>query len=307
MTILITLIKIKIKSAQNEMSVDENGSPGQIRNIAKIEENKDQKGSLVQQDEDLSKAKRVTLDSSVKNEIPNKNQNQSKNQSKNPGSESSGKQGSSSLDSLNEKNNSNSQVQNVRKSSHENGIRDERVRFFIMKSLTKDNICTSIKMGIWGTSKANSDKLHQMYQKARKVVLIFSINESHSFQGYAVMKSDIDKASSVPSWGPRFKNFDVEWLKVCQLPFGETDDIRNPLNEDYPIKKSRDGQELAYKPAMKLMDKFDQAGDISLEDLENSSFTAGSKRPHDDDNEPRKHRRSDSSSHSGSSSHRWKS
>ena len=38
--------------------------------------------------------------------------------------------------------------------------------------------------------------------------------------------------------------FGIEWQRLYDLPFSETESLRNPLNDDKPVKISRDGQEL---------------------------------------------------------------
>merc|ERR1719197_383142 len=40
--------------------------------------------------------------------------------------------------------------------------------------------------------------------------------------------------------------FELKWLKLHDLDFGELANIRNPWNEDKPVKVSRDGQELPF-------------------------------------------------------------
>lgn len=40
-------------------------------------------------------------------------------------------------------------------------------------------------------------------------------------------------------WGGVFR---VQWISRCDLPFPETIHIRNPLNDNKPVKISRDGQ-----------------------------------------------------------------
>lgn len=54
--------------------------------------------------------------------------------------------------------------------------------------------------------------------------------------------------------------FSVRWDRVVQLPFFRTDALRNPLNEDKPVKLSRDGQELWPDIGLRLCQLFDEAG-----------------------------------------------
>lgn len=88
------------------------------------------------------------------------------------------------------------------------------------------------------------------FQAAESVILIFSVNQSGHFQGYARMASPIGRSKS-SQWsenegggGPWGGDFAVEWLQLYDLSFSKTLHLRNPLNEMKPIKISRDGQEL---------------------------------------------------------------
>jgi len=53
--------------------------------------------------------------------------------------------------------------------------------------------------------------------------------------------TDIEGGSGSAPWGGVFH---VEWLTLYDLPFNQTLHIRNPINNNKPVKISRDGQEL---------------------------------------------------------------
>ena len=53
-------------------------------------------------------------------------------------------------------------------------------------------------------------------------------------------------------------SFDVEWICRYDLAFRDLEHIRNPLNEDKPIKISRDGQELPANLGQQVLQLFDQ-------------------------------------------------
>jgi hypothetical protein len=75
------------------------------------------------------------------------------------------------------------------------------------------------------------------------VILIFSVNMSGHFQGYAQMISAIGQRRanvwSEASWGGTFS---VEWIQLYDLPFQKTLHLKNPLNSFKPVKISRDCQ-----------------------------------------------------------------
>ena len=68
-----------------------------------------------------------------------------------------------------------------------------RTRFFIVKSFDHESIQLSIDQGVWSTSAGPTKKLTNAYRNADHVILIFSVNESRSYQGFAVMESEPDQ------------------------------------------------------------------------------------------------------------------
>ncbi|XP_077248118.1 YTH family protein isoform X2 [Tasmannia lanceolata] len=132
-------------------------------------------------------------------------------------------------------------------------LRNEKLdtRYFIIKSLNHHNIQLSIEKGIWATQVMNEPILEEAFNNSSKVILIFSVNMSGFFQGYAQMMSSVgwrrDNVWSESSgrsnpWGRTFK---VKWLRLHDLPFQETLQLKNPLNDYKPVKISRDCQELS--------------------------------------------------------------
>ncbi len=85
-------------------------------------------------------------------------------------------------------------------------------------------------------------------QNSDKVILIFSVNMSGFFQGYAQMMSAVGwrrdniwskGCGKINPWGCSFK---VKWLRLNDLPFQKTLHLKNPLNDFKPVKISRDCQ-----------------------------------------------------------------
>lgn len=78
----------------------------------------------------------------------------------------------------------------------------ERVpdRFFVLKSLTVQDLETSLRTGQWATQAHNEAALTTAYTSADNVYLIFSANKSGEYFGYARMASAI--TSSEPSVRP---------------------------------------------------------------------------------------------------------
>jgi len=138
--------------------------------------------------------------------------------------------------------------------------RHRNTRYFVIKSFTQKHLEISIQQSVWATQAHNEVKLNEAFENS-DVVLVFSVNNSRHFQGYARMASQIGYQTSDlwtdvggQSWGGVFK---VEWIALFDLPFSDTSHIRNPLNGNKPVKISRDGQELAEETALELCKMID--------------------------------------------------
>ena len=126
-----------------------------------------------------------------------------------------------------------------------------------IKSCYTDNIPISQREGIWATTPKNTLKLIEAYLNSDNVILIFSVNSSRKFYGYARMESLPQESLSVGHFGPmeqRFLGpcFKACWLNTQVVPFEKVGEITNSLNGNLPVKISRDGQELAIDAGEKL-------------------------------------------------------
>ncbi|CAM6088244.1 unnamed protein product [Calypogeia fissa] len=123
-------------------------------------------------------------------------------------------------------------------------------RFFIVKSSNRENLELSVERGLWATHRNNESKLNEAYDTCDHVILIFSVNETRHFQGCARMMSKIGGIVGGGGWKYAHgtahygRNFRLKWLKMCELTFNKTRHLRNPYNENLPVKISRDCQEL---------------------------------------------------------------
>ncbi|KAK3261303.1 hypothetical protein CYMTET_29782, partial [Cymbomonas tetramitiformis] len=150
-------------------------------------------------------------------------------------------------------------------------------KYFILKSLNHQNIASAIEHQVWATQRRNEAKLNEAFFSAEKVYLIFSVNMSHHFQGYARMFSPIGYGDK-PDWcgdvgvGGSFK---IRWQSLYDLPFRETGHLTNPLNENKVVKISRDGQEMA-----------EEVGDKLVALIEEGSLALGRPPPHGREESP---------------------
>ncbi|KAI1880925.1 hypothetical protein JX265_001165 [Neoarthrinium moseri] len=122
-------------------------------------------------------------------------------------------------------------------------------RFFVIRSYNIDNIRACIQEGIWATKPANAGKLCEAFNSCKNVVLTFGANSSHAFQGYARMISLPSADVPKPSWyhtlrWAKSEPFRVEWILTKSVVDSHVRGLKNPLNEDLPITRSRDCQEL---------------------------------------------------------------
>ncbi|KAI9745472.1 MAG: hypothetical protein M1818_001006 [Claussenomyces sp. TS43310] len=66
-------------------------------------------------------------------------------------------------------------------------------KYFIVKSLTVEDLDMSVRNGIWATQSHNEDALNKAYETADNVYLIFSANKSGEYFGYGRMTSLINE------------------------------------------------------------------------------------------------------------------
>ncbi|CAM8890808.1 unnamed protein product [Rhodiola kirilowii] len=123
-------------------------------------------------------------------------------------------------------------------------------RYFIVKSCNRENLELSAQQGVWATQRSNEAKLNEAFDSVENVILVFSVNRTRHFQGCAKMTSKIGGLVGGGNWKYAHgtahygRNFSVKWLKLCELSFHKTRHLRNPYNENLPVKISRDCQEL---------------------------------------------------------------
>uniref|UniRef100_A0A8C6NIB0 RNA helicase n=1 Tax=Nothobranchius furzeri TaxID=105023 RepID=A0A8C6NIB0_NOTFU len=133
------------------------------------------------------------------------------------------------------------------------------VRYFVMKSSNARNIDISQEKGIWSTTPSNETKLTKAFMGHNLIILIFSVQGSGHFQGYAHMTSAASQ-ESCQDWGfvGLGGGFSVEWVHKESLPFHLTQHILNPWNDNKKVQISRDGQELEPQTGSQLVLLWDQ-------------------------------------------------
>ncbi|XP_009992034.1 PREDICTED: YTH domain-containing protein 2-like, partial [Chaetura pelagica] len=145
------------------------------------------------------------------------------------------------------------------------------VRYFIMKSCNLQNIDISQQKGIWSTTPSNERKLNRAFWESNMVYLIFSVQGSGHFQGFARMASEIGCEKS-QDWGSAGFGgvFKVEWIQKESIPFQFAHNLLNPWNDNKKVQISRDGQELepqVGEQLLQLWDRISLAGKNSPEQV----------------------------------------
>ncbi|KAI1113595.1 hypothetical protein F5Y14DRAFT_441706 [Nemania sp. NC0429] len=77
------------------------------------------------------------------------------------------------------------------KSTQVDGVQ-QKDKFFILKSLTVEDLELSVQNGVWATQSHNEETLNEAFRAVDNVYLIFSANKSGEYFGYARMTSPIN-------------------------------------------------------------------------------------------------------------------
>ncbi|CCM03681.1 uncharacterized protein FIBRA_05825 [Fibroporia radiculosa] len=76
-------------------------------------------------------------------------------------------------------------------------------RYFILKSLTQKDLDISVEKGLWATQRHNETTLDQAFRTSKDVYLIFGVNKSGEFYGYAKMIGPVLRGEHRVSWASR--------------------------------------------------------------------------------------------------------
>ncbi|KAI8480782.1 3'-5' RNA helicase ythdc2 [Branchiostoma belcheri] len=129
------------------------------------------------------------------------------------------------------------------------GVSDPN-RYFILKCNNQRNLDIAMSQGIWATTPSNEKKLNKAFKDCQNVYLVFSVQGSGHFQGYARMASSISK-DKVPEFSSASLGgaFQIEWIKRMSIPFQAAHHLLNPWNENKKVQISRDGDRAAGRRA----------------------------------------------------------
>ncbi|KAG9236113.1 YT521-B-like domain-containing protein [Amylocarpus encephaloides] len=93
-------------------------------------------------------------------------------------------------------------------------------KYFVVKSLTVEDLELSVRNGIWATQSHNEEALNNGYRTTDNVYLIFSANKSGEYFGYAKMTSQInDDPAAAIEFAPKAQSVeDPELPKAIPTP-----------------------------------------------------------------------------------------
>ncbi|KAM0451461.1 hypothetical protein ACHAO4_006136 [Trichoderma viride] len=137
-----------------------------------------------------------------------------------------------------------------------------------VKSFNSINVDMAQRDGLWITKAENGPMLSFAFHQCKAVYLIFSINKSKAFQGYARMTTAPDpniapaKWMSNISWKASYP-FRIEWLNTRRTAFWTLGDLKNAFNDDAPVFVGRDGQEYPEDCGRKILEVLDQSSEES--------------------------------------------
>ncbi|KAJ4855495.1 uncharacterized protein T069G_11053 [Trichoderma breve] len=138
-------------------------------------------------------------------------------------------------------------------------------RYFLIKSFNFKNVDMSQRDGLWITSARNGAIFANAFKHHKNVFLIFSVNKSKAFQGYARMTSPPTTTIPPPEWMNNISweaslPFRVQWLSTHRTEFWKFGKLRNPLNDWKPIFVGRDGQEFPETCGREMVYVLDRGG-----------------------------------------------
>uniref|UniRef100_A0A5B6YN59 YTH domain-containing family protein n=1 Tax=Davidia involucrata TaxID=16924 RepID=A0A5B6YN59_DAVIN len=151
----------------------------------------------------------------------------------------------------------------------------ENAKFFVIKSLSEDNVHKSIKYSIWASTPLGNRKLDAAYHEAKEmkghcpVFLLFSVNASGQFCGVAEMVGPVDFENDADYWQQdRWSGqFPVQWHIIKDVPNSLFRHILLENNDNKPVTHSRDSQEVKLEQGIEMLKIFkDHVADTSILD-----------------------------------------
>jgi hypothetical protein len=143
-------------------------------------------------------------------------------------------------------------------------------RYFTIKSYNVENIEAAHENCLWASGLDNGAILAEAFKTSKNVILFFSANMSHAYQGFvsisklrltSPMRRDCSQyiqarmtgppsaANPKPDWYGKIKwplcqPFKIEWLSKSTVETFHVYWLKNKLNEGCSVPRARDCQEM---------------------------------------------------------------
>ncbi|KAI3384297.1 hypothetical protein SNEBB_005056 [Seison nebaliae] len=145
-------------------------------------------------------------------------------------------------------------------------------RYFIIKSINHENVQIAKEKNVWATFPKNESILNKAFSSNKNVLLLFSVQESRMFQGFArIAERSRRDLSPIPWVLPSKLNpevlrgtFKLDWITKESLSFSVAQSLRNGYNDGKEVKIGRDGTEIDPKTGEQLCRLFPSDGSINL-------------------------------------------
>eukprot|EP01055_Gregarina_sp_Pseudo9_P001855 Gregarina_sp_Pseudo_9__1854@NODE_2266_length_1070_cov_50_339476_g2085_i0_p1_GENE_NODE_2266_length_1070_cov_50_339476_g2085_i0NODE_2266_length_1070_cov_50_339476_g2085_i0_p1_ORF_typecomplete_len324_score26_40YTH/PF04146_15/1_1e35_NODE_2266_length_1070_cov_50_339476_g2085_i035973 len=155
---------------------------------------------------------------------------------------------------------------------------DPHTQYYLLKSFAAEHVTLSKETGVWATGIKKERVLANAFISGHPVVLVFSVNGSGKFFGYALMASRPGDCSirrpvfTGPDGQPFPGNqFHVQWINVREVSFKYFEHITNELNENKPVKVGRDGQQISWSAGGRLLEIFESTPPESQSTIRNGA------------------------------------
>jgi len=144
-------------------------------------------------------------------------------------------------------------------------------RYFLMRSPLQSRVLDSMRHSLWCTEKKNHPVLIEALHQCEHVILFFACEETGHFYGAAKMKGSPEADKQPGLFGPDAlakygHNFEVQWLRKCQLEFAHTGEVRNAFAGKTAVRFNADCQDIEEKAAIKLFLLMKEAPEFRLKD-----------------------------------------
>lgn len=139
----------------------------------------------------------------------------------------------------------------------------------MIKSWNYENVLAAQRDNLWTTQEKNEALLSEAFRNSRHVILLFSVNKSMAFQGYALMTTAPDPKLPQPGSASKLNwktspAFQLRWLGTTPVHFRLVGHLKNRLNldergESRAVLVGKDGQEISPEAGMGVVWILDEA------------------------------------------------